>query len=69
MGMQLIFDAGDEGELAEMLASHGVTCEMFPMSGGRVGISIPTSVVDAIAESSMPSPSRRWKVSLGHSRI
>jgi hypothetical protein len=55
MGMQLIFDAGDEGELAEMLASHGVTCEMFPMSGGRVGISIPTSVVDAIAESSMES--------------
>ncbi|MDQ0010295.1 hypothetical protein J2T07_002485 [Luteibacter jiangsuensis] len=55
MGMQLVFDASDESKLAETLASHGVTCEMFPMPDGRLGISIPTRVVEVVGESTMES--------------
>lgn len=51
MGMQLVIHGCGEDELTEVLAAHGVTCEIFPMPSGSVGISIPTHVIEAIGES------------------
>lgn len=50
MGMQLVIHGCSEGELSELLAGHGVTCEIFLMPNGSVGISIPTRVVEAIGQ-------------------
>lgn len=53
MGMQLVIYGCTRRELADALAGHGVTCEIFPMPGGSVGVSIPTRVAEAIGEPSM----------------
>ncbi|WP_157692796.1 hypothetical protein [Burkholderia sp. ABCPW 11] len=50
MGIQVIVAAGSRAEVVEKLGNAAPFAEIFPLSEGNFGISIPFKVVDDIGE-------------------
>jgi hypothetical protein len=53
MGLQIVIDASDLDDAVRVLEAGGVACELFSMSREKVGISIPTNVLDSVGEPEM----------------
>ena len=50
MGQQIIIEGSDAALVSRTLSDSGLSCEVFPLAGGRIGVSIPTKVIDAAGE-------------------
>lgn len=50
MGIQVVVVAGSHAEVVEKLGSVAPFAEIFPLSEGNFGISVPFKVVDDIGE-------------------
>lgn len=50
MGIQVVVEAAKMSEVENALAPIVFECEVFTMETGRIGISIPTKVVDRVGE-------------------
>jgi hypothetical protein len=50
MGIQVVVEVADMSEVENALAPIISECEVFTTETGRIGISIPTKVVDGVGE-------------------
>ncbi|QDE40903.1 hypothetical protein FIV34_17640 [Luteibacter pinisoli] len=50
MGMQILIEDTNAALVAQALSDAGISSEVFPVSDGRVGVSIPTAVIDSVGE-------------------
>lgn len=50
MGVQLVVTADTPLNVERALGQIAPECEIFPMAPGRIGLSVPTHVVDKVGE-------------------
>lgn len=50
MGMQILVEETNAAAVSRTLSDAGIASEVFSLPDGRVGVSIPTTVIDSVGE-------------------
>jgi hypothetical protein len=50
MGMQILIEDTNAASVSRTLSDAGIASEVFSLPDGRVGVSIPTTVIDSVGE-------------------